>query len=157
MSEPRDCPHGVQYRKRMHLCAACMEPAIDAALGFTRRVRGAVEVLGNEVRACGLVSQRVLIAVDLLTSVVFDRDDVDHIEQERDHLRELVAEVTAERDALQAERSGMQAELAGTIESYGRTMRERDALQARIDAATSVGGEEEFMRAAILAALEPTT
>jgi hypothetical protein len=29
MTDPRDCPHGVQYRKRMHLCPHCMEPEIE--------------------------------------------------------------------------------------------------------------------------------
>ena len=28
--EPQACPHGVQWRKREHLCAGCMEAIIDA-------------------------------------------------------------------------------------------------------------------------------
>jgi hypothetical protein len=42
-TDPRDCPHGVQYCKRMQSCAACMEPEIE-------RLEARVEELGSFLR-----------------------------------------------------------------------------------------------------------
>lgn len=61
---PRDCPHGVQHRKRLHLCAACMEPEIDRLREIVRELsdvaRTAIPFLrGAHFTACSIFGPTV--------------------------------------------------------------------------------------------------
>jgi hypothetical protein len=44
MSDPRDCPHGVQFTKRLSLCGPCMETAMDAAIGRAQLAESALRL-----------------------------------------------------------------------------------------------------------------
>jgi hypothetical protein len=57
MTDPRDCPHGVQYRKRMHECCACMEVEIERLYAHAedmelacRSAQASRALLSNELR-----------------------------------------------------------------------------------------------------------
>lgn len=36
-TEPRDCPHGIQWRRRFDMCAACMEEVLERWQEFVLR------------------------------------------------------------------------------------------------------------------------
>jgi hypothetical protein len=56
----RDCPHGVQYRKRMHLCAPCMEPVIDRLIDVMEVVAAPLAINGEDHAAAVKHARAVL-------------------------------------------------------------------------------------------------
>ena len=76
MSDPRGCPHGVQYSKRLDLCCYCCAEERDRLRAERDQLQ---EALAN-----------LLVAVDRLRAVQEERD---RLRAERYRLREALEEI----------------------------------------------------------------
>lgn len=74
MTDPRDCPHGVQYRKRIGLCAHCTEDELVRVEALVLQLRAGVLTLCDQVAAAKLHPHgpqgRVAIAAELLRGML---------------------------------------------------------------------------------------